>query len=85
MGIHTIEPVAATKGRNGGTYVVKELSPYLDFGPNRRGRKHPRFGEFRYPNALITEIANSSDVRNYEPAVVKAGRNGGTYVVKELV
>ena len=35
--------------------------------------------------ALIAEIANSSDVRNYAPAVVKAGRNGGTFVVKELV
>lgn len=35
--------------------------------------------------ALIAEIASSSDVRNYEPAVQQVGRNGGTYVCKELV
>ncbi|MCO7215018.1 MULTISPECIES: KilA-N domain-containing protein [unclassified Halomonas] len=35
--------------------------------------------------ALIAELANSADSQNFEPSVSRAGRNGGTFVVKELV
>nr|CDQ33428.1 KilA-N domain protein [Virgibacillus halodenitrificans] len=35
--------------------------------------------------ALVAELANSGDSRNYEPVTRKAGRHGGTFVVKELV
>ena len=35
--------------------------------------------------ALIAEISNSSDLRNYIPMKTSAGRHGGTYVCRELV
>ena len=45
----------------------------------------PNFFMKRNESALLLAELNSDNSLNYEAAVSKAGRNGGTFVVKELV
>lgn len=85
-----ITPMHSLGGRNGGTFVVKELSPYVDFGPYWRDRKLHRSEEFHNTisgglipeNGVIPPITQNPGVL---PLVTIKGRTGGTYVVKELV